>query len=273
MRLVAVGECTRDRYLNRGVESAGGVSLNFAVHARACGADSVALVTCTGTDAAGVAARATASRAGVDTTHIHVAPGATASQIVRIGEGGERVFPPGGYDPGVLAAFRLDAADLAFVSTFDVVVGAYFRQIAHLFHPAMAAAAPGATRVADLLDGEDLGADLSGIDELLDTLDLAFVSGDDEAVGRLLPRSHDSRALIVVTHGAGGSSALVRGRRLRQPAVIVSIDERVDTTGCGDAFQAAFTVSYLRHGDVAEALRSGAERAALVIRQLGATAV
>lgn len=271
MRIVAVGECTRDRYVDLDVETAGGISLNFAVHARACGAGPVAVVSCTGPDAAGAAARRVLAGAAVDATRVHTAPGATASQVIHLAPGGERIFPPGGFDPGVLAGFRLDAEDLAFVATFDVVAGAYFRQVAHLFHPAMAAAAPTATRVADLLDGEDLGPGLAGIDPLLDTLDLAFLSGGDEAVERLLPRSRDSRTLIVVTRGASGSSALLNGRRIDHPAVAVPVAERIDTTGCGDAFQAAFTVSYLRHGDVPEALRAGAERAALVIRHLGAT--
>jgi len=271
VRVVAVGECTEDRYVDLGVEKTGGTSLNFAVHARACGADSVALVSCTGTDAAAAATRRLLARADVDATHVHVLPGETASQAIRIDEGGERVFPPGGYAPGVLADFRLGAADLAFVARFDVVAGTYFRQVAHLFGPAMAAAAPGAVRVADFLDGQDLGPGFSGLEAWLAALDLAFVSGPEEHVEGLLRRSMHTRTLLVVTHGAGGSSALVGGRRIHQPAVPVPAEARVDTTGCGDAFQAAFTVSYVRDRNVPAALRAGAERAALVIRHLGAT--
>jgi sugar/nucleoside kinase (ribokinase family) len=270
MRIVAVGECTRDRYVSRGVDRVGGISLNFAVHVRTSGASEVALVSCTGTDDWGPAVRAALSRAGVNAAHVHTRDGATASQLVELDEYGERRFPPGGYDPGVLSAFSLGPDDLAFIGRGEVVAAPYFRQIAHLFGPAMRAAAPGARRVADFLDGEDLGPGLSGIDAWLDTVDVAFVSGGDEAVEWLRPRSAHTRTLIVVTHGAGGCRALEGGRPLFEPAVHVPPDERIDTTGCGDAFQAAFTVAWASGCRIQAALRAGTQKAASVVRHLGA---
>src|SRR5262245_44012674 len=99
MRIVAVGECTRDRYLGLGVDSVGGISLNFAVHARRSGASTVALVSCIGGDDAGAAAAETLVREGIDTAHLHRLPGRTATQVIELGAGGERIFPRGGYDP------------------------------------------------------------------------------------------------------------------------------------------------------------------------------
>jgi len=165
MKLAAVGECTRDVYLGRRVATVGGISLNFAVQARhSLGpADEVALVSCTGADAAGDAVREALGRAGVDISHLHTRPGPTATQHILLSPGGERHFPEGGYDPGVLTDFRLGEDDLAFISTCDVVMAPYFRQVEHLFHPAIQAARPGAHRLADLLDGADFGPDLAGI--------------------------------------------------------------------------------------------------------------
>jgi len=60
----------------------------------------------------------------------------------------------------------------------------------------------------------------------------------------------------------------MKGQSLQQPAVPVELP--VDSTGCGDAFQSAFTVSYWRDHDVRRALRCGAEQAARVIQHLGA---
>jgi fructoselysine 6-kinase len=274
MRIAAVGECTRDVYADRRLSTVGGISLNFAVQARcSLGAGGeVALVSCTGDDAAADAVRTALERAGVDISHLHRRPGATATQRIELLAGGERHFPDGGYDPGVLADFGLGPDDLAFIGTCDVVMAPCFRQIEHLFHPAMAAARPGARRVADLLDGADLGADLAGIDPLLGVLDLVFISGGETTVSCLLPRTCPAGPLIVVTHGGAGSSALVGGQRVSVPAVPVPDAERVDTTGCGDAFQAAFTVAYCTHGDVTLALQAGSRAAATVIRHLGATA-
>ena len=102
---------------------------------------------------------------------------------------------------------------------------------------------------------------------------LIFVSGTSDTAERLACRSVDARALVVVTHGARGCTALESGRRVFEPAVPVPATEQVDTTGCGDAFQAAFTVAWAGGASIKEALRAGARRAAEVVRYLGAIPV
>jgi fructoselysine 6-kinase len=273
MRIVAVGECTQDVHVDRGVTTVGGISLNFAVQARRSlgAAGQVSLVSAVGSDAAGTAVRAALARAGVEHGRVRVLPGATATQRIESRAGGERHFPPGGYDAGVLATLQLDADDLALIGGADVVVAAYFRQIAHLFEAAMGAARPGSRRVADLLDGDDLGASLELAPAVLAPLDLAFVSGDASLVTRMESLTKDG-PVIVVTHGARGSTALTGHRRLSAPAVSVPETERVDTTGCGDAFQAAFTVAWCQGADLAAALAAGSQAAAAVIRHVGAIA-
>lgn len=271
MKVVAVGECTVDRYPELGTERVGGISLNFGVNARREGAEQVALLSCTGTDAGAAAVRRKLAAEGVDASHLHVLSGATASQVIRIVAGGERVFPTGGYSPGVLADFRVTAADDALMRTADVVAVPICRELSHLADAVVAARGITGMRVADLLDGGDLGPDLSGIEPLLGVFSLLFVSGSDATVEWLCPLTRDARCVIVVTRGAGGSSALVHGARIDQPADRVPAAECVDTTGCGDAFQAAFTVEYARRRDVRAALRVGARRAAMVIRHVGAT--
>jgi len=273
VKLVAVGECTNDIYLERDAEMVGGISLNFAVNARRSGADSVAIVSCIGDDAAGARTVAKLEREGLDASHLHQQPGATASQLIQLGERGERIFPAGGYSAGVLADFSPGADDAAFIGSFDVVALVFFRQIQHIATFALRASAGARLRVADLLDGEDLGPNYQGVEPLLDVVDVVFISGDAPTVDRLIDRSRDTRTVIVITHGASGSTALVGGVRYAEPAVRVPVTECVDSTGCGDAFQAAFTVEYDRHRSVQSALRAGAFQAASVIRHLGATGV
>jgi fructoselysine 6-kinase len=300
MRIVAVGECTIDRYLDTGVECVGGISLNFAINARRAGAEQVGLVSCIGTDAAAAAVKRRLAGAGIDARHVRSLPGATASQQIRLTADGERLFPPGGYDPGVLAEFRLQQADIEYLRAADVIAIPVFVQIAHLLVPILQQRNPASMRVIDLLDGTDLetlrefgasgaidrarrgdiarGDDRASlhpgpdaVEPFLDAFDVTFISGDESTVERLLPLSNRTRSVLVVTHGAAGSSALVNGVRYVAPAEPVPVHERIDTTGCGDAFQAAFTVDYFRNRDVRSALREGARRAAVVIRHLGAT--
>ena len=271
VKIVAVGECTIDRHLDRGVETVGGISLNFAVNCRRTGANPVALVSCVGTDPAADVIRAKVAREGVDASRLHVIAGATPTQAIRLGAGGERVFPPGGYDPAVLADWRLSAADREFIASFDLVAAPYFRQVDQIFWPAMAAAGRGAKRVVDLLDGDDLGPQYAGIEPILGHADVVFLSASPAMMEPLLRYSLDTRTVIVVTHGAAGSSALAGGKRFGAGAVAVPRAELVDSTGCGDAFQAGFAIEYFQSGDVAGALAAGAILAGDVIRLVGAT--
>jgi fructoselysine 6-kinase len=267
--VVCVGEITIDRYLDLGRDTVGGISLNVAVNARRCGAGRVGLVSCVGDDAGGALARAKLSREGVEAAHVSTLPGATARQDIRMLPGGERLFPPGGYHSGVLADLRLTPADIAYVRGFDLAVVPIFRQIEHIARAVLEDAAFAGRRAADFLDGSDLGAGLRGIEAYLPHLDLAFVSGDATAVEMLAPIARESRTLIVVTLGAEGSVALSGAERVFQPAA--PAPDPVDTTGAGDAFQAAFALAYLAHGDIRRALAAGAKRAAQVIGHYGAT--
>jgi sugar/nucleoside kinase (ribokinase family) len=71
VKVVAVGECTIDRYPALGAERVGGISLNFAVHARDAGAESVILVSCTGDDRAAASVRRRLATAGIDASRVH----------------------------------------------------------------------------------------------------------------------------------------------------------------------------------------------------------
>lgn len=269
MKIVCVGESTLDYYLELNKGFVGGISLNFAVHSKRCGAEEVALVSCVGSDAAGQLVRQKLLREGIDTSHLYVQEGATARQNIVVTPTGERIFPPNGYSPGVLAGFQVSDADLEFIQQFDIVVAPLFWQIEPIFNQVMRQLSIRGKRVVDFLDLSDYGQDYQGMAALIQQLDLAFISGDQQAVDILRPLSRQMAGIIVVTRGAAGSTALVDGQQFDQPAVQVAA--AVDTTGCGDAFQAAFTVAYFRHRDVPLALQQGARQAAEVLQHYGAS--
>mgnify|MGYP001220671984 FL=1 len=68
--------------------------------------------------------------------------------------------------------------------------------------------------------------------------------------------------------GANGSFAITKHKLYFQPAIKVS--KMIDTNGCGDGFQAAFTNYYFRKKDISEALFQGANQAAKVLQHYGA---
>ena len=95
VKIVSVGEITLDRYIDIGQTFVGGISLNFAVHAKRSGAKEVSLISRVGTeDGANVLDKL--SREGIRTTFVSVLKGKTASMDVKVLSGGGRVFPEGG---------------------------------------------------------------------------------------------------------------------------------------------------------------------------------
>lgn len=267
LRVVSVGECTLDRYLDLQRQFVGGISLNFAVHAKRSGAEFASFVSRVGNDH-GAAVVERLGLEGVDASHVAMQQGATATQDISITERGERIFPAGGYQPGVLDGFLLDEEGLRFVQSHNILASALFKQVEPLFRQVMEALPFDGWRVADFLDLSDYGKDIRIVEQYSDRLAIAFVSGDMDIVERLRPLSRASSCRVVVTLGAKGSVALVNGDPVRQSPVEVS--DVLDSTGCGDAFQAAFTVSYWRDRDVRLALQRGAEQASRVIQHYGA---
>ena len=95
MKIVSIGESTIDHYLGLNQSFIGGISLNFAVNAKRCGADVVSLVSSVGTDRAGKRVLAKLEQEGIDASHVAILPGETARIDIQITAQGERVFPPG----------------------------------------------------------------------------------------------------------------------------------------------------------------------------------
>ena len=270
MKIVSVGEITIDHYLNLDRSFAGGISLNFAVNAKRCGAEAVSLVSCVGSDEGGRRVFEKLAREGIDASHVAVLPGETACIDIQVFPQGERLFPAGGFHRNVLLDLRLNESDLAFIGRHDVLAFLYDRsQWESPANRALEALEFDGRRVADFGDWADYAGDYDLLVSALQPLALAFISGNQAAIDYLLPFSRGIDGLIVVTLGAGGSVALVDGSPLFQPAQVVP--NPVDSTGCGDAYQAAFTVAYFSTGDVEEALRRGTARAATVLQHYGAT--
>jgi fructoselysine 6-kinase len=169
----------------------------------------------------------------------------------------------------VLDDLRLSDADLTFIRQHDILA-AHFdpTEPEVLFHQVIVEFDCDGVRVADFGDWSYYDNDYGRLVSYLEHLDLVFISGSETTVDALLPLSRRFNGLIVVTLGAEGSVALVDGVPQFQPAQYVPTP--VDPTGCGDAYQAAFTVAYYRTGSVEGALCKGAAQAARVLQHYGA---
>ena len=259
MKIFAMTVCCVDIYVGTDKAVLGGNALNFSTQAVISGAEKVAVLGAIGNDSYGERISKYLKSRGVDTSHLHVVTGRTASSRLYHTEQNDRYELPDSWDGGVYADFRLSEEDWAFVSNFDIVTMNYYDPNLK----SVLEKKKGYKLVLDYLDTRDFDF----MDRAMPQTDICFISGNREMAGRMKDLSEKHGVLVVVTLGADGSLAFFKGEEYTMGAEIV--ERVVDTTGCGDSYQAAFTVSYYLDGDIKAAMKKGSEAAAIVLSHYG----
>jgi fructoselysine 6-kinase len=266
VRVAAVGEICEDLYLPEREGFLGGISVNFARAATVAGAEA-AVFGPVGSDERGARLHDWLSKAPIATRRVRRLAGSSACQQIRVAPDGERVFC--GFEAGVLFDYQLDTAELRTLDSYDRVAVPCSPESRRVFRQCVEAGL-GPKLVADLSQDSPEGEEddpVAWLSPHLDRLAVAFVGGRADHVEALRGLSASSDIPIVLTAGAAGAYALVRGRVLHQPSLATEV---VDTTGCGDAFQAGFVVHRAMGRSLADALEAGARLAAQVASHRGA---
>jgi fructoselysine 6-kinase len=272
MRIVCVGDCGIDRYVELGVERPGGITFNVAANARGCfpaGTD-ITIITAIGDDdEAEVVTRAIAQ---VDpTAFVTRFTGQTPVQYISIEPWGEKRFIR--YEPGVLTNLRIGPRERETIARSDLLVTTVFAQVEELFDSVMASPSAG-LRSVDFTDLSDVKDGLGLVSRYVDRFDIGFfgLRADQTLLIDALEEIAVSRGrLFVVTLGPDGSLAI--GGPTRISARAVKVDRIADTTGAGDSFAAGFLAEYCSTRDVQRSLQRGATEAARTIQHLGATTI
>jgi fructoselysine 6-kinase len=269
MKIVCIGDCGVDRYLSSEETYPGGITTNFARHARKCfhAEDEIHVISVLGDDGAPATLAYNAVNLPGICCHIRRQAGNTPVQYIEIKESGEKDFVK--YDEGVLKSFRLDDEQIELLSTADLVVTPVFWQIHNVFDQVTAVPITGKLAV----DFSDFSTN-PNFDLLYSHLDKISIAifGLDEGQNKLIEKisliaeSYD--ILMLVTLGGGGSMVFKGNHRHYHPAV--EVKKVVDTTGAGDAFAAAFLGKFFRGGSIQSSLKAGARIAAKTIQHRGA---
>lgn len=215
---------------------------------------------------------------GVDVTKVLRRPDIqTSASMLPIRSDGER------------AALHVAGANLTF-GAGDVPENAFESARAiHVGGPDVCLGLPGEDFVRTLGRARDGGALvtmdlLSGVPDLLEAATtllpcVDYVLPNEEQIRRMTGKADPHSAArdlldrgangVVVTLGAAGSLVVTRKKAIRIPALDVPV---VDTTGCGDAYCAAFIIGILDGSDPFEAARLGTAAAATVAGGLGSNA-
>ncbi|MFS8158729.1 MAG: PfkB family carbohydrate kinase [Candidatus Roizmanbacteria bacterium] len=268
MKIACVGDVALDDYVDEGIKKPGGICLNFAVHASLTGS-SCSILSSVGTDEVGNKVKQLLKKLQFDISHLSQLDGATAKQKIRLTRG-ERKFV--GYDAGTLLKWKLGDEDLRFILQHDAVFAPLsdglediFETICHLKGSII--------KIADFSkDYKPVNLDVGDtpFGRYFKYFDMIFIGGDEDMIPLIKKMSlaHPQK-LFVLTLGDKGSRAYRQDKQYVQ--MIVKAREVIDTTGCGDAFQGAFSASYLRDHNIKKALHKGAKEAATVVAYIGST--
>jgi Sugar kinases, ribokinase family len=260
LRIIAMTVCCMDVYPQTKQAFVGGNSINFAAQCVKKGFIDTSVLGCVGTDAYGWTIIDILTKNKINVSHLYIHEGTTASNRIFISERGDRYFLPDSWDGGVYQSFILSDEDWFFVKKHDIVA---IPANNPNFAAALERLGKSGKLVVDFLDSRDFNS----IEAALPKSALGFISGNNDTVARLKALTEIIEAPIVVTLGAEGSVALHGGREFRQQAIPVS--NIIDTTGCGDSYQAAFTVSWWKEHNLSNAMKEGSLAAAETLAHMG----
>lgn len=262
MKAACFSAAVMDYFPQQGQFLPGGNALNQAMAFKYLGWQS-AFLGALGDDPAGDAIEKRFAAQGIDTLHLRRLKGSTASNKIVNDEAGERHSVPGSWQGGVYSDFRLSEKDWDYLQTFDIWST---HANGNDFAETLARKSSNTLLAVDFMHFDTYALLEMG----LHTLDLAYFGGTQRQVDDLIRISRNTKTVLVLTLGAQGSIAIEKGKTYVQAAL--PLERVVDTTGCGDAFQAGFTAKYFRTKDISQALQAGAELGRLAACRHGGAA-
>lgn len=188
-------------------------------------------------------------RRNVDISQAEILDGVTASNRIINDASGERFGEEGAWRGGVFENHKLSDKNWNYIRDFQIWA-------THSSCPDFSEALKRKRKNFLCVDYLHL-PDLEVLVHSVDRVDIAYIGGDESMIDTLQDLSTKVDSLIVLTMGSSGCIALQNGRQTRQKALTVG--NVVDTTGCGDAFQSAFTQCFFMNRDIKLALERGAK--------------
>lgn len=269
MRVAIVGDVGVDQYVNLGLTKPGGIAFNFAVNVIDAG-ENASLISVIGNDEKGNMLKSLLQSVALYSSQIETIDGETPEQKIILRETGERKFV--GYTQGVLKKWRLKQKNLDFISAHDAIFVPLSDGMEHIFN-SIANLKTAAKKITDFsqdYEFADFDKENNIIKKYCRYFDINFIGGTKKQIPLLTSLSKEyPNKVFVLTLGKEGSIAIVNGEQTMQAAK--NIEKIIDTTGCGDAFQAAFLCSYFKSKNISRALEKATKQAAKISQHIGST--
>jgi fructoselysine 6-kinase len=261
LNLVALTPCCVDYYPQKNQAFMGGNSLNVASMWRKLEPKAkVSVITCLGNDENGKMIFDFFTQKEIDTSRVYFKEGKTASNKLRVDGQGERFGIEGAWSGGVYETFTLSDADWEWVANQDIVAmpgnNVNFSLMLKKKHDKQLLS-------VDYLDVENN----IPFDDTFEYTDIAFITARPHLLEKYKKLAFLRKKLVVVTLGAEGSYAFYNEHSYFQSSIAVPIV--VDTTGCGDAYQSAFALTYYKTKDIQHSMMVGAYAASQILQAWG----
>ncbi len=260
MKVIALSALCVDYFPEQELSRPGGNSLNFAIHSKNFVNQKVAVAGYLGEDAEAKQIMKLLKDKGINTHLLYTKEGRTASNKLYNTPEGERYSKPGEWKDGVYNNFQFSESDYSKIFEYDLIAIPFTdRNLERIIERN----SPGKKIVVDFLHFDDKNS----ISKYLPFIEIAFVSAQKENIVNLEHLAEEQKKMIVATLGAEGSLVFYKKKRYFQPAI--EVGKVIDTTGCGDAYQAAFSITYFQNRNIEEAMLKGAQIASGVLKNYG----
>ena len=261
MNFLALSACVVDFYPQFKKSYLGGNSLNQASMWKKLGVkNDVSIAAAIGKDDNGQRILDFLRRMKINTEYVYQLYGNTANNQLRVDEFGERFGIEGTWSGGVYENFLLGDKDWQFVKTQNVIAttanNPNFREL-------LKRKTNNQLVVIDYLDIENK----IPIEATIEQTDIALITARENLLPRYKALAEKTGALIIVTLGAKGSYVFHNNDEYYQASIEVS--KVVDTTGCGDAYLAAFSYVYANKSSIVESMEAGALAASEILGYFG----
>jgi fructoselysine 6-kinase len=260
MKITVLTSCCVDFFPEQDKIYVGGNSLNFATQCKLSDIENVSVIGAVGNDRFGKLIETHLDKLKINRSHLYRIDAPTASNKIFINEDGDRYFKPDSWNGGAFDIFRLSENDWDQIRDSTIV--------------AMPAGDPNLKELLKRRSNDQLVVidfldyfELDYIKQYIDNIDIVFLSGKKEKLDDLKKLSTQSGKMIVATLGAEGSVAFFDNKKYFHKAI--EVDTIIDTTGCGDSFQAAFSIEWIKANDLDKSLKAGSIAASKVLRYIG----